>query len=198
MLIWCQYDGVIMRDLQLRLSSSDEDLEVFRGCNESAVYEDYRDTTSRFIRWSLASRTELITFSPFNKTCVGIKTLYSYSAKFKIKRKDIENPSWGPVRNGIHLSLYSKEITSNSVYFLWNTNSWGWTPFHMGTHDQFYFFHNVFFLTTKSKVHAPQKYWKSLSKSWKSRSEAGNHSWVWKKLYWWLLSHQYNFFHTQL
>ena len=36
------------------------------------------------------------------------------------------------------------EITRDSEWFLWNTNSRGWTPFRMGVHDQFYFFHNVF------------------------------------------------------
>ena len=35
------------------------------------------------------------------------------------------------------------EITSDSEWFLWNTNSWGWTRYHMGVHDRFFSFHNV-------------------------------------------------------
>ena len=38
------------------------------------------------------------------------------------------------------------EITHNNEWFLWNTNARGWTPFHTGTHNRFYFFHNAFFL----------------------------------------------------
>ena len=38
------------------------------------------------------------------------------------------------------------EIMYGSKWFLWNTNSQGWTPFRTGAHNQFYFFHNVFFL----------------------------------------------------
>ena len=37
------------------------------------------------------------------------------------------------------------EITSDYEWFLWNTNSWGWTPFRLGAHNRFYFFHNAFF-----------------------------------------------------
>ena len=29
------------------------------------------------------------------------------------------------------------EIISDSEWFLWNTSSHGWTPFHTGTHDRF-------------------------------------------------------------
>ena len=36
------------------------------------------------------------------------------------------------------------EITSDSEWFLWNTNSRGWTSFRTGAHDRFYFFHDFF------------------------------------------------------
>ena len=35
------------------------------------------------------------------------------------------------------------KIMSDSSWFLWNTNSQGWTLFRTDTHDRFYFFHNV-------------------------------------------------------
>ena len=36
------------------------------------------------------------------------------------------------------------EITNDSEWFQWNTNSRGWILFRTAAHDQFYFFHNVF------------------------------------------------------
>ena len=68
------------------------------------------------------------------------------------------------------------EITSDSEWYMWNTSSWGWTPFCTGGHDRFYFFHNVFFSCNKLTKHR-----KSLSNRRKSRSTVENHSWVWKK-----------------
>ena len=67
------------------------------------------------------------------------------------------------------------EITSDSEWFLWNTNSWEWTLFRTGAHDQLYFLHNVFPCDNLTKHR------KSLSNHWTSLSEAGNHSWVLKK-----------------
>ena len=67
------------------------------------------------------------------------------------------------------------EITSNSEWFLWNTSSRGWTLFHKGAHDRFYFFHNIFSVITLQKIQ------ESLPNRQKSQSEVGNHNWVWKK-----------------
>ena len=44
------------------------------------------------------------------------------------------------------------EITSDSKWFLWNTNSRGWSPFRMGAHDKIYFFHNVFPVITSQNI----------------------------------------------
>ena len=46
------------------------------------------------------------------------------------------------------------EITSDSEWFLWNTNQRGRTRFCTGAHDWFYFFHKVFFpvITKTSKI----------------------------------------------
>ena len=64
------------------------------------------------------------------------------------------------------------ETMSNNEWFLWNTNSRGWTLFCIGAHDRLYDFFPVI---------TSQKHWKLLSNPRKSRSETGNHSWVWKK-----------------
>ena len=49
------------------------------------------------------------------------------------------------------------EITSDIKWFLWNTNSRGWTPFYSGAHDQFYFIDTNFLL-------------------WKIHKNLGNHN----------------------
>ena len=61
------------------------------------------------------------------------------------------------------------EITSDSEWFLSNTNSRGWTP-STGTHDWFYFFHNAF---------SCDNFTRTLEITLKSWLEAGNNSWVW-------------------
>ena len=77
------------------------------------------------------------------------------------------------MQNGVppgEFVFHIPEITSDSKWFLWNTNSRGWTPFCTGAHDRFSFFHNVFFcdyftktseITLKS-VKITVRGWKSL------------------------------------
>ena len=77
----------------------------------------------------------------------------------------IDNAGYRESIMGIHAEQSSPEwvcipeITSDSKWFLWNTNSRGWISFRTGIHDRFYFYHNVFPMMTS------QKCWKSLSKS---------------------------------
>ena len=49
-------------------------------------------------------------------------------------RAEGSSPSW----------VCNPEITSDNEWFLWNTNSRGWTLFRSGAHDRLYFFHNDF------------------------------------------------------
>ena len=89
---------------------------------------------------------------------------------------DIENPSWAPV-HGVHPSEFvfqkSRAIASDFCGIqthegeLYSTRR----PWSTLLLLQWFFFHVI----------TSQKHWKSLSNRRKSRSEAGNHSWEWKK-----------------
>ena len=58
----------------------------------------------------------------------------SYRESIMGARAERSSPEW----------VCIPEITSDVEWFLWNTNSQGWTQLHTGTHDWFYFYHNVF------------------------------------------------------
>ena len=57
----------------------------------------------------------------------------------------IGNPSWTTrAERSSPEWVCIPEITSDGEWFLWNTNSRGWTPFRTAAHNRFYFFLTVF------------------------------------------------------
>ena len=61
-------------------------------------------------------------------------SLLSYRESIMGARAERSSPEW----------VCIPEITSDGEWFLWNTNSWGWSPFCTVVHNRLYFFHNVF------------------------------------------------------
>ncbi|ELU07958.1 hypothetical protein CAPTEDRAFT_178472 [Capitella teleta] len=107
----------------LRIFIANDKYSIYKGPNETCVFSDYKETLGNWLQHLMPWKSEYVSLSPFNQTCIGISTQHKYSVRLQKKVLD----PWFLVFliGGIILFMTAKKLSSNILFFYGTGISFG-------------------------------------------------------------------------